>query len=82
MLSAFFVPATNESLIVLAGSSFLFFVGLIDDLVNIKPYQKLAGQLIGAIVVVSLGLKLPLTGLSSSSIYFSQFSGSSLSRTR
>jgi UDP-GlcNAc:undecaprenyl-phosphate GlcNAc-1-phosphate transferase len=62
VLSAFFVPATNDSLIVLAGSSFLFFVGLIDDLFNIKPYQKLAGQLIGAIVVVSLGLKLPLTG--------------------
>ena len=29
---------------------------------DIKPYQKLIGQLIGAVIVVSFGLRLPLTG--------------------
>src|SRR5512141_1716870 len=56
------VPIKQDALIVLGGAAFLFMVGLIDDLINIKPYQKLAGQLYGAVVVVGLGLKLPLTG--------------------
>lgn len=56
------VPYTNESLIVLGASSFLFLVGLLDDILNIKPYQKLIGQLIGASIVVGLGPKLPITG--------------------
>lgn len=57
-----FVPKTTDSLVIVAGGSFLFLVGLIDDLYNIKPYQKLFGQLIGAATVVSFGLSLPLTG--------------------
>ncbi len=57
-----FVPKTFESMIVIAASSFLFFVGLVDDILNIKPYQKLFGQLIGATFVVGLGPKLPITG--------------------
>ena len=57
------VPKTTESLVVMGGSAFLFALGLLDDIVNIKPYQKLFGQLIGASVLVVFGLKLPLTGL-------------------
>jgi UDP-GlcNAc:undecaprenyl-phosphate GlcNAc-1-phosphate transferase len=57
------VPISRDSLIILGGSSFLFLVGLIDDLINIKPYQKLIGQLFGAAIIVGFGLKLPLTGL-------------------
>jgi UDP-GlcNAc:undecaprenyl-phosphate/decaprenyl-phosphate GlcNAc-1-phosphate transferase len=57
-----FVPKTEETLIVMAASSFLFLVGLFDDLLNIKPYQKLIGQLIGATVVIGLGPRLPITG--------------------
>ncbi len=57
-----FVPKSPESVIVLSASAWLFFVGLVDDLYNIKPYQKLFGQLIGAIFVVGFGLTLPLTG--------------------
>ena len=57
------VPKSFESLVVFAGSTFLFLVGLIDDLINIKPYQKLIGQLFGAAIIVGFGLKLPLTGL-------------------
>ena len=57
-----FVPKTVESMVILGSSLWLFIVGLIDDLLNIKPYQKLFGQLIGATVIVGSGLKLPLTG--------------------
>ncbi|MEP6849645.1 MAG: MraY family glycosyltransferase, partial [Acidobacteriota bacterium] len=55
-------PKTYESIIILSGASFLFFVGLVDDLINIKPYQKLIGQLFGATFVVGMGLKVPITG--------------------
>ena len=56
------VPHTRESMVVMSGSAFLFLVGLIDDIVTIRPYQKLIGQLIGAGILVLSGLKLPLTG--------------------
>ena len=57
-----FVPKTPESLVILGASFWLFVVGLVDDLRNIKPYQKLFGQLVGAAAIVAYGLKLPLTG--------------------
>lgn len=56
------VPYTSESLVILGASSFLFIVGLVDDILNIKPYQKLVGQLIGATIIVGFRLTLPLTG--------------------
>jgi UDP-GlcNAc:undecaprenyl-phosphate GlcNAc-1-phosphate transferase len=67
------IPKTNESLIVLGGSSFLFLVGLLDDILNIKPYQKLIGQMIGATLVVGLGLKLPITGYELVDIWITVF---------
>ncbi len=57
-----FVPTTRDSLVVIGASSFLFLVGLVDDVFNIRPYQKLIGQLIGAGTLILAGLKLPLTG--------------------
>src|SRR5688500_2553025 len=53
---------TVEFFVIFAAAAFLFFVGLLDDILNIKPYQKLIGQVIGAAFVVGFGLKLPLTG--------------------
>lgn len=64
---------TFESLIVFAAASFLFFVGLVDDLINIKPYQKLIGQLFGATFVVGFGLKLPITGYELVDIWLTVF---------
>lgn len=58
-----FVPHTRDSLVLVGGSSFLFLVGLVDDVLTIRPYQKLIGQLIGAIAIVQFGLTLPLTGV-------------------
>ncbi|HXH69856.1 MAG TPA: hypothetical protein VNI60_05855 [Pyrinomonadaceae bacterium] len=56
-----FVPPTKESMVILAGSSFLFLVGLVDDIRRIKPYQKLIGQFIGVGVIIGFGLVLPWT---------------------
>ncbi len=67
------VPWTTESLVVLGGGTFLFLVGLIDDLVTVRPYQKLIGQLIGAGFLVSYGLKIPLTGLDLVDIWITVF---------
>ncbi|HEX7807701.1 MAG TPA: glycosyl transferase, partial [Thermoanaerobaculia bacterium] len=55
-------PSTVETWVVIAASSALFVVGLIDDFVQMKPYQKLAGQLLGASAIVYFGLVLPWTG--------------------
>lgn len=63
ILYAAFVPKTEGSLVIMAGSSFLFLVGLLDDILNIKPYQKLIGQMIGTATVVGFGMRLPLTGI-------------------
>lgn len=68
-----FLPITGESLVVLVGSAFLFLVGLIDDLITIRPYQKLIGQLIGAGILISFGLKLPLTGYEIIDIWITVF---------
>jgi len=55
------VPHTSAEWVVLGASSFLFLVGLADDWLHIKPYQKLIGQVIGAAAVVNYGLLLPWT---------------------
>lgn len=57
------VPFSAKSLVVMGASSFLFLVGFLDDQLNIKPYQKLIGQLIGASIVLGFGMRLPLTGM-------------------
>lgn len=61
LMYALFVPITSQSLTILGGSTILFLVGLIDDILHIKPYQKLIGQFIGVGIVVSYGLVLPWT---------------------
>ena len=53
------VPHTREGWVVMGASTALFFVGLIDDFLHIKPYQKLIGQVLGASAVVFFGLMLP-----------------------
>jgi len=61
LVYVFALPYTKESLVIMAGSAILFLVGLIDDLLHIKPYQKLIGQFIGVAIVVGFGLVLPWT---------------------
>ena len=68
-----FVPRSPESLVVIGGSAFLFLVGLVDDVLSIRPYQKLIGQLIGAGILVLNGLTLPLTGYEIVDIWLTVF---------
>jgi len=56
-----FVPQNPASWAVLGASTLLFAVGLVDDFLQIKPYQKLIGQVIGAAIVLNYGLVLPWT---------------------
>jgi UDP-GlcNAc:undecaprenyl-phosphate GlcNAc-1-phosphate transferase len=74
-VTAYFVlvPQTKQSLVLIASSSFLFLVGLTDDIFGIRPYQKLIGQLIGAGFLVLSGLKLPLTGFEIVDIWITVF---------
>lgn len=61
IVSQLFTSQSRDSLIILGGSSFLFLVGLIDDLLHIKPYQKLIGQFIGVAIIIGGGLTLQWT---------------------
>lgn len=61
----FFVPHTPRGWVVVGASTFLFVVGLVDDLVNAKPYQKLIGQVMGSAFLVYYGLSLQWTTFSS-----------------
>ncbi|MFN2502350.1 MAG: hypothetical protein ABR530_10105 [Pyrinomonadaceae bacterium] len=73
LIYAGLVPWTRESMVVMGASTFLFVVGLVDDLYTIRPYQKLIGQLIGAGILVLSGLKLPLTGFEVLDIWITVF---------
>ena len=68
-----FVPLTREMQIVLGASTLMFLIGLVDDIFNIKPYQKLFGQLIGAAVIVGSGLQLHWTEVESINIIITLF---------
>ncbi len=42
--------------VIISASTFLFLVGLTDDLLHTKPYQKLIGQIMGSAFVIYYGL--------------------------
>jgi UDP-GlcNAc:undecaprenyl-phosphate GlcNAc-1-phosphate transferase len=46
---------------ILGAASLLFFAGLLDDVVQVKPYAKLIVQLVAAAIVVYFGINLPWT---------------------
>jgi UDP-GlcNAc:undecaprenyl-phosphate GlcNAc-1-phosphate transferase len=50
-----FLPHTPQAWVVVGASAFLFAVGFVDDLLHIKPYQKLVGQVMGAAIVIYFG---------------------------
>jgi UDP-GlcNAc:undecaprenyl-phosphate GlcNAc-1-phosphate transferase len=55
------LPHTPQTWVVIGASSFLFLVGLVDDLIHTKPYQKLIGQVMGAAFVIYYGLSMNWT---------------------
>jgi len=52
------LPFENKMFPFLTGSTLLLFVGLIDDLVPLRPYQKFAGQIIAALCFLRAGFYL------------------------
>lgn len=67
-----FFPTFTLLVGVLAGAAIACFVGLVDDIFDIKPWQKILGQVIAAAVLIvvgirpSLGFLHPYIGLSMS----------------
>jgi UDP-GlcNAc:undecaprenyl-phosphate/decaprenyl-phosphate GlcNAc-1-phosphate transferase len=57
----FFFPFQNASLFFILGSTLLLLVGLIDDVLPLKPYQKFFGQFIAAICFLKGGFYLKET---------------------
>lgn len=57
----FLAPHAPHGWVVIGASAFLFLVGLVDDLVHTKPYQKLIGQVMGAAFVIYYGLSTTWT---------------------
>lgn len=55
----FFGPRTSGAFAILVGGTLLVVVGLVDDILHIKPYTKLVFQLIAASILVYFGLHLP-----------------------
>jgi len=51
-------PFENNMLLFFAGSTLLLFIGLIDDLVVLKPYQKFFGQILATICFLKAGFYL------------------------
>lgn len=68
-----FLPHNAQTWVIVACSTFLFFVGLVDDVIHTKPYQKLIGQIIGAAAVVNYGLTLPWTRSASVNVVITIF---------
>jgi UDP-GlcNAc:undecaprenyl-phosphate GlcNAc-1-phosphate transferase len=68
-----FIPRTTYGWVVIAASTFLFLVGLVDDFLHTKPYQKLIGQVMGSAFVIYYGLSLPWTTYSALNVAITIF---------
>jgi len=42
---------------VLAGGAIACFIGLVDDIFDIKPYQKILGQIVAAVILMAVGVR-------------------------
>ncbi len=59
--------------VVMGASTFLFLVGLADDFLRAKPYQKLIGQVMGSAFIIYYGLALPWTSYSALNVVLTIF---------
>jgi len=58
------LPKTFRWLVgVLAGCSVACFIGLADDILDMKPYQKMLGQIVAAVILVIAGIRPSLSFL-------------------
>jgi UDP-GlcNAc:undecaprenyl-phosphate GlcNAc-1-phosphate transferase len=68
-----FIPRTPHGLVIIGASTFLFLVGLVDDFLHTKPYQKLIGQVMGSAFVIYYGMSLPWTSYSALNVAITIF---------
>ena len=61
----FFGPALKWLLAILAGGVIACFVGLIDDIFDIPPWQKILGQVAAAVILILVGIRPALSFLAS-----------------
>lgn len=80
ILAAYLVPILvfvpfrlNNSWSLIAAGIAMFTLGLLDDILHIKPATKLIGQIIGASIAVYLGHNIQLQGLGPLNVPFSIF---------
>ena len=59
--------------VVMGASTFLFLIGLADDFLHTKPYQKLIGQVMGSAFIIYYGLALPWTSYSALNVTLTIF---------
>ncbi len=52
----YFSSAFNWLVAVLAGGAIACFIGLVDDIFDIKPWQKMLGQVVAAFVLIVVGI--------------------------
>ena len=72
LLAVFFNPVGGRMYIqhqqlftaLLPAAAIIFVTGLLDDLIGLKPWQKLIGQFAGSILAVTLGVRLSLPHVS------------------
>lgn len=58
---AFIFPFYNQMMLIVVGLTLLFFIGLIDDLIPLKAYQKFGGQALVAFCFLKAGFYLKTT---------------------
>ena len=58
--SVLFITPTDKFLGILAGGTFLFAFGIIDDLKPLKPYTKLIAQIAAAVIAIFFNVKIEL----------------------
>jgi UDP-GlcNAc:undecaprenyl-phosphate GlcNAc-1-phosphate transferase len=55
------VTVTKEIFGILMGTLVVLFFGLVDDRINLRPPHKLLGQILGAVVVILMGVQVQIT---------------------
>jgi UDP-GlcNAc:undecaprenyl-phosphate GlcNAc-1-phosphate transferase len=58
-----FVPFSRPALGVMAGAALMFALGFIDDIVDLSPQVKIVVQIAGAVIALSLGIGIRVSGV-------------------
>ncbi len=53
-----FVELTNTIIVVLLGATVIFLTGMLDDIINISPKQKIFGQFVATTLVIIAGIRI------------------------